>query len=942
MNRKPQIKMQPRLAVPLILLALSAGLSQGQPPPTENFYLTARQFDRTMPGGEVVPMWGFAQYESDFTTLIREPNIPGPMLTVPHRNSTLVIHLKNELTVPISLVIPGLPAAMDPNFFTDDQGRRRVRSFTYETHPGQTRQYTWDNLRAGAFMYHSGTHPQVQVQMGLYGGLQVYRNPTNVYMGAGMPNIVGLYFSEIDPNLHNAVADGDYGPGKSMTSTIEFEPKYFLINGQAYYAGMPPIYAGAGGEGLLLRFFNAGLESHFPILQRLYMNVFAEDGNLYPPQPFVAQPPYPKYQYSLLLAAGQTKDAWIEDVPAGLYTIYDRALNLTNNANSPGGMRVQLQVGPGTPNIAPVISSVTATPDIIPPAACTTQLSVVALDPDDSPETPLVYCWMAQGGVGSFDDPTITDPIYTFPGSLAPGTFTFTVHVSDGADTTTGAVDVTIPGPPAPPAPELIIDNRDAGASSAGTWPVSGGANPWGTDSVYSDTRDDTFTFQVARNGENNVYMRWTPFGSRYNAVPVEIFDGATSLGGFTVDQTANAGTWVLLPGGPYTFTGTARVVITVDHGASRSTNADAVRFTPTDAGGPVYVDHIEIVGPTTVGDMDAQVNYDIRVVNGDGSSSITDPQIWDVVDTGASIDAAGALTVPDVTADLPATITAEYTAGGCTYTDTLDITITDGYTATEVIIDNLDAGATPTGTWPVSGGANPYATNSVYSKTNGDTFSFRTDLAGAPYAVYMRWTGWPSRRTSVPVDISTGGSPVGAVTVNQRQNPSMWNLLGIYTLGPNTEVTVTSLDSGGSTNADAVKFTPVSMLTEIIVDNGDPGASATGTWGVSGGANPVGSDSLWSKTVGATYNYHIDATGTFDVYASWTSWPSRFNAVPYEINDGVSPEGTFPMNQQLDGGSWNLVAPGVVFGNSVDITIHSTTAAFSTNADAIRLVPAP
>ncbi len=926
MNRKPQIKMQKRLAVPLILLALSAGLSQGQ---TENFYLAAQQFSRTMPGGEVIPMWGFAEYDSTFTTLIREPNIPGPMLTVPHRDRTLVIHLKNELTVPISLVIPSLPAVMDPNFFTDDQGRRRVRSFTYETHPGETRQYTWPTttLRAGAFLYHSGTHPQVQVQMGLYGGLQVYHDTTNVYPGIGMPNIVPLYFSEIDPALHNAVASGNYGPGKAMTSTIGFDPKYFLINGQAYHDGLPPIPIGDEGDNILLRFFSAGLQSHFPILQRLYMDVIAEDAYLYP---------YPKPQYSLLLAAGQTKDAYIEDIPAGLYTIYDRALNLTNDANSPGGMYAKLQVGPGTPNIAPVISSITAEPNTIPSLPATTQLSVVASDPDTGPETPLVYSWAAQGGLGSFDDPTIANPIYTFTDYLTPGSCKFTVYVSDGATTTIGTVYVETQAPPPLPEPDLIIDNRHTGASSTGTWLVSGAPNPWEKDSVYSDTSGDTCTFQGPRNGETNVYMRWTKWSSRYSAVPVEIFDDGTSLGSFTVNQGKNAGTWVLLPGNPYTFTGTARVVIAVDHGTQLSTNADAVKFAPT---GPVFVTRIEIVGPTTVGDVGPPASYDIRVVNSDGTSSITDPQIWDVVDTGTSIDAAGTLTVPDVTADLPATISAEYMAGGYTYTDTLAITIVDGVAATEVIVDNRDANTSQTGDWPVSGGADPWPTDSVYSRAAGDTFTFTADLAGVPYAVYARWTDWSSRRSSVPIRIMSGATDE-TVNVSQRQNPSMWNLLGIYTLGPNTEVTITSL-GGGSTNADAVKFTPVTMLTEIIVDNGDVGTSSTGSWKVSRGANPYGSNSLWSRSVEGRYTYHIaNLTGTFDVYAWWTEWPSRPTSAPIEIWDGGTLLQTVNVDQLANGGQWNLLGSGVTFSTDVRIVIVSENADFSTNADAIRLVP--
>ncbi len=297
-------------------------------------------------------------------------------------------------------------------------------------------------------------------------------------------------------------------------------------------------------------------------------------------------------------------------------------------------------------------------------------------------------------------------------------------------------------------------------------------------------------------------------------------------------------------------------------------------------------------------------------------------------------------MTVPNVTADLPATISAEYTAAGCTFTDTLDITIVDGVVATEVTIDNQDANTSQTGTWKVSGGVDPWGTDSVYNKTAGDTCSFYTDLAGVPYAVYMRWTGWSSRRSSVPVEISANNALLETVTVNQRLNPSMWNLLGIYTLGPNTEMAITSL-GGGSTNADAVKFTPVATLTEIIVDNGGVGTSSTGSWKVSKGANSYGPNSLWSRSVEGRYTYHIaNLTGTFDVYAWWTEYPSRPTSAPIEIWDGDTLLQTVNVDQLANGGQWNLLSSGVTFSTDVRIVIVSENADFSTNADAIRLVP--
>jgi hypothetical protein len=180
----------------------------------------------------------------------------------------------------------------------------------------------------------------------------------------------------------------------------------------------------------------------------------------------------------------------------------------------------------------------------------------------------------------------------------------------------------------------------------------------------------------------------------------------------------------------------------------------------------------------------------------------------------------------------------------------------------------------------------------------------------------------------------------VDTVTVNQRTNPSQWNLLGIYTLGANTDVTITSL-GGGSTSADAVRFTPVSLLTELVMDNDDPVATGAGSWRTSGGANPYGSRSVWSRDIGDTFTYEVPLTGTFTIQGWWTEWPSRYDQVPIEIWDGGTLLTTIDVNQLADGGQWNTLTTQT-FAGSVKIVVVSETTASSTNADAIRLVPVP
>jgi hypothetical protein len=176
--------------------------------------------------------------------------------------------------------------------------------------------------------------------MGLYGAVtkdaaagQAY-GATTAYASEAI-----LLFSEIDPVLHGHVAAGTFGtlPPTGITSTMMYEPKYFLINGSAYsVATSTPIAAGNAGSRTLVRLLNAGLKQRVPTLPGLYLSLVAEDGNLYA---------FPKEQYSLLLSPGKTMDALIMPAVSDAYAVFDRRLGLTNGATAPGGMLAYLAVG---------------------------------------------------------------------------------------------------------------------------------------------------------------------------------------------------------------------------------------------------------------------------------------------------------------------------------------------------------------------------------------------------------------------------------------------------------------------------------------------------------------------------------------------------------------------------------------------------------------------
>lgn len=319
----------------LLLLALAAPVF-GQ---HAVYTLRAAPAVMTMPDGREVTMWGFALVSRDLGNGVEAGDdtvtVPGPRLTVPE-GMGLIVNLVNETSAPVSLMIPGQPMPLAAGFTAPqvvrDPATGRIVSFVHETPAavsgvsGGPVAYIWDSIRAGTYLYHSGSHPAVQVQMGLYGS--VTKNVTDAGMTAAAEAYTGvtydadvvLLYSEIDPGLHDAVSSGAYGT-PAYPSTIEYRPEYFLVNGEAGDVAAPVLTAQAGGS-VLIRFVNAGLRDHAPQILGAYLDLVAEDGNRYP---------HVRKHFGLLLPAGKTLDAVLSAETPGRFPIFDRRL-FTSNA----------------------------------------------------------------------------------------------------------------------------------------------------------------------------------------------------------------------------------------------------------------------------------------------------------------------------------------------------------------------------------------------------------------------------------------------------------------------------------------------------------------------------------------------------------------------------------------------------------------------------------
>jgi Bacterial Ig domain len=319
-------------------------------------FLRTGTYVKTLPDNATVTMWGYAQ-DTSATAADGVLSSPGPVITVPAADTALNIILINGLGVPTSLVVPGQNIEMVPVFSKSDGSvctfgpadrDCRVRSFAKEAAPGTSNTvYSYTSVKPGTFLYQSGTTPQIQVQMGLYGALKhdapLVGSVKNAYAGVAYDQDLVLLYSEIDKAMHDQI---DAGGGALASSTLNYDPKYFLVNGQSYSSATPPPITELGAaavNGVLIRLLNAGLRTRVPTFSNGHWFAIAEDGNPYRNS---------KEQYTAFLPAGKTTDVWFAPIASrsnaavtSTFTVFDRRLGLSNNnADTAGGMLTKFSV----------------------------------------------------------------------------------------------------------------------------------------------------------------------------------------------------------------------------------------------------------------------------------------------------------------------------------------------------------------------------------------------------------------------------------------------------------------------------------------------------------------------------------------------------------------------------------------------------------------------
>ena len=312
-------------------LYLCAGSAQavidGLPGPS--FALTARADYISTPDGGSVHIWGYANGAG-------RAQYPGPTLIV-DEDVPVTVTLSNELTVPVSIVFPGHSATAVEITAPSSQGLLAL-----EAEPGGTVEYTFTPSEPGTYHYHSGTRPELQVEMGLVGAIVV--RPTtgsdHAYNHADTRFDQEYLFllSEMDPRIHQTVEF--FGPEElEITDYLsDYFPAYWFINGRNApdtmfppgspwlptqpYNCMPRMHP---GERLLMRVIGAGRDLHPFHHHGNHSRIIARDGRLLESAPGLG-PDLSHEVFTIRSVPGETVDAIFEWTGEGLgWDIYGTA-----------------------------------------------------------------------------------------------------------------------------------------------------------------------------------------------------------------------------------------------------------------------------------------------------------------------------------------------------------------------------------------------------------------------------------------------------------------------------------------------------------------------------------------------------------------------------------------------------------------------------------------
>lgn len=243
------------------------------------FNLVADQMHLTTPDGDSILVWGYGLEG-------RPVQYPGPTLIL-NEGDKVTVTLRNRLSEDVSIVFPGQENVVSSG------GTASGGLIAAEAPPGgQTKvSYTFTATHPGTYSYHSGTHMDLQIEMGLFGAIivrpaghpdQAYQDPISTFDHEYL-----FILSEMDPKIHDEM---DFGRADKVDTT-GYASVLWYVNGRngpdtlypdnvpwmphQPYSALPRTHP---GETVLSRFLDMGRLNHPWHTHGNNFDVIARDG----------------------------------------------------------------------------------------------------------------------------------------------------------------------------------------------------------------------------------------------------------------------------------------------------------------------------------------------------------------------------------------------------------------------------------------------------------------------------------------------------------------------------------------------------------------------------------------------------------------------------------------------------------------------------------------
>jgi len=243
-----------------------------------NFALTASEGYIDTPDGDSILVWGYALNAGPM-------QYPGPTIIV-EQGDTVTITLSHDLPFntddPVSIVFPGQEGVVATGGTAGE--------YTQQALPGSPVSYTFTANNSGTYLYHSGSAPDLQIEMGLVGTLIVRPATANQaynHLDSAYDYEYLFLLTEMDPAIHYAVEWGE------PVDNTNYHPVLWFINGRngpdtmadanvpwlphQPYNSLPRVHP---GDKALLRFVVAGRDLHPFHTHGNHFKLIARDGRL--------------------------------------------------------------------------------------------------------------------------------------------------------------------------------------------------------------------------------------------------------------------------------------------------------------------------------------------------------------------------------------------------------------------------------------------------------------------------------------------------------------------------------------------------------------------------------------------------------------------------------------------------------------------------------------